>query len=132
MLTEEKCKFRKALEGKLEILSFHLRSPVGKGKMTIPQVQGGPAMELVELIKRRSVSGLNVVGGETSITFSSCLTFAAMFQDKIHVFVARSSIAFAIVHQLMIRFVFIILLSFTNNHPRELLCPNSNSGAVWV
>ena len=57
-------KFRKALEGKLEILSFHLRSPVGKGKMTIPQVQGSPAMELVELIKRRSVSGLNVVGGE--------------------------------------------------------------------
>ena len=58
LLTEEKCKFRKALDGKLEILSFHLRSPVGKGKMTIPQ-QGSPAMELVEgKIKRRSVSGL--------------------------------------------------------------------------
>ena len=47
-----------------------------------------------------------------------------------HVFVARSTIALAIVYQLMIRFVFIILLSFTNNHPRELLCPNSLSGVV--
>ena len=49
-----------------------------------------------------------------------------------HVFVARSTIALAIVYQLMIRFVFIILLSFTNDHPRELLCANSLSGAVWV
>ena len=55
-----------------------------------------------------------------------------MFQNKMHVFVARSTIALAIVYQLMIRFVFIILLSFTNDHPRELLCPNSLSGAVWV
>lgn len=47
-------------------------------------------------------------------------------------FVARSTVALATVYQLMIRFVFIILVSFTNDHPRELLCPNSISGAVWV
>ena len=103
---------------------------MGKGKMTILQVQGSPAMGLVEgKIQRRSVSDLNAVGGETSITL---FNFAAMFQNKMHVFVARSTIALAIVYQLMIRFVFIILLSFTNDHPRELLCPNSLSGAVWV
>ena len=55
-----------------------------------------------------------------------------MFQNKMQVFVARSTVAFAIVYQLMIRFVFIILLSFTNNHPRQLLFPNSRSDAVWV
>ena len=38
--------------------------------MKSSQVQGSPAMEFVEgKIKRRPVSGLNVFGGETSITF---------------------------------------------------------------
>ena len=58
------------------------------------------------------MSGLNVVGGETSLTLFN------LFCSNV----------FAIVYQLMIRFVFIILLSFTNNHPCELLCPNSLSG----
>ncbi|CAH3162593.1 unnamed protein product [Porites evermanni] len=61
-----------SLKGKLEILSFHLRY-TGKGKMTIRQAQRrSPAiMELVEgKIKRRSVSGLNVVGGKTVSTTS--------------------------------------------------------------
>ena len=34
-------------------------------------------MELVELIKRRSVSGVNVVSGETSITFSNLFNFCS-------------------------------------------------------
>ena len=80
--------------------------------MKIPQVQGSPAMEFVEgKIKRRSVSGLNAVGGETSITLFNlfcsnvskpdegvCRPFNHSFSDCVPV---------------MICFVFIILLSFT-------------------
>ena len=50
--------------------------------MTIPQVQGSSAMELVEgKIKRRSVSGLNVVGGETSITLFNLFCSNVSKQD---------------------------------------------------
>ena len=74
------------------------------------------------------MSGLNVAGVETSITLFNLFCSNVSKQD------ARVCSPFnhAIVYQLMIRFVFIILLSFTNDHPRELLCPNSLSGAVWV
>ena len=55
---------------------------MGKGKMTIPQVQGSPAMELVQgEIKRRSVSGLNAVGGEKSITLFNLFCSNASKQD---------------------------------------------------
>ena len=58
--------------------------------MTIPQVQGSPAMELVEgRIKRSSVSDLNAVGGKTSRTFFN-LFCSPMFQNQMHAFVARS------------------------------------------
>ena len=79
--------------------------------MTIPQVQGSPAMELVEgNLKRRSVSGLNAVGVETSITLFSLFCSNVSKQD------ARVCSPFN--HNFSdcvptIRFVFIILLSFT-------------------
>ena len=50
--------------------------------MTIPQVQGSPAMELFEgKINRRSVSGLNAVGGETSITLFNLFCSNVSKQD---------------------------------------------------
>ena len=50
--------------------------------MTIPQVQGSPEMELVEgKIKRRSVSGLNAVRGETSITLFNLFCSNVSKQD---------------------------------------------------
>ena len=55
---------------------------MGKGKMTILQVQGSPAMGLVEgKIQRRSVSDLNAVGGETSITLFNLFCSNVSKQD---------------------------------------------------
>ena len=55
---------------------------MGKGKMTISQVQGSPAMELVEgKIQRRSVSDLNAVGGETSLTLFNLFCSNVSKQD---------------------------------------------------
>ena len=50
--------------------------------MTIPQVQGSPAMELFEgKINRRSVSGLSPVGGETSIVLFNLFCSNVSKQD---------------------------------------------------
>lgn len=65
-------------------MSFHLRY-TGKGKMTIRQAQRrSPAiMELVEgKIKRRSVFGLNVVGGKTSKQCPGSLNFSHLDKSQ--------------------------------------------------
>ena len=76
------------------------------------------------------MSGLNVVGGETNITLFNlfysnvskedarvCSPFNHSFGDCVPTYDS-----FCIYH-----FGF-----FANDHPRELLCLNSISGAVWV